>query len=175
MDISHKTILLAEDDRNDEELFRRAIAQANINCRVDVARDGEELVRYLIGTADQRRTTRGADVDLVLLDLKMPKLNGLQVLTVMHNAHRVADELAPPIVVFTSSDAEQDVSSAYALGAVSYVPKPVSHGRFVETVQQLVLYWLGVNRRAPRRPRGVVAASAAGWQGAMHEPGLGTG
>lgn len=151
MDISHKTILLAEDDPNDEELFRQAIAQANINCRVEVARDGEELMRYLFGTADQRRVEPGADIDLVLLDLKMPKLNGLQVLTVMHNAHGAGHEHAPPIVVFTSSDAEQDVSTAYDLGAVSYVAKPVTHGRFVETVQQLVIYWLGVNRRAPRR------------------------
>ena len=70
----------------------------------------------------------------------------------------LSHEHAPPIVVFSSSDAEQDVTSAYDLGAVSYVPKPVSHGQFVETVQQTVLYWLGVNRRAPHR-RGRAAAA----------------
>ena len=158
MDISHKTILLAEDDRNDEALFLEAIARANINCHVDVARDGEELVRYLFGTAAQRHVDHGSGVDLLLLDLKMPKLNGLQVLTVLRNAHGTGHEHAPPIVVFSSSDAEQDVASAYDLGAVSYVPKPVSHGQFVETVQQTVLYWLGVNRRAPHR-RGRAAAA----------------
>ena len=92
-----------------------------------------------------------ADPDLILLlDLKLPKLSGLQVLRVLKNTAHGAEAAAWPIVVFTSSDDEKDIATSYGLGALSYVRKPVAHGRFMETVQETVLYWLSINQPLPR-------------------------
>jgi len=142
---------LAEDDPDDEELFRLAIEQANIECRIDTVRTGEELLDYLFGSGAHRDRDVSVSPDLLLLDLKMPKLNGLQVLTILQRALRGTRNGLPPIVVFTSSDDQQDVAAAYKLGALSFLRKPVNHGRFIETVQQAVLYWLSLNEPVPTR------------------------
>lgn len=150
MDITRKTIVLAEDDPNDEELFRLALVRANLNCHVDVVRDGEELIHYLFGTGSHSERATKALPDLVLLDLKLPKFNGLQVLQILRNAMHGAGRVMMPVVVFTSSDDEKDLASSYGLGALGYVRKPVVHHRFIEVVQDTVLYWLAVNEPLPR-------------------------
>jgi len=152
MDIAQKTIVLAEDDANDEELFRLALDRANIDCRIDVVRDGEELLHYLFATGPYGRRDATAAPDLILLDLKLPKFSGLQVLQVLKNAMHGAGNGVTPVVVFTSSDDEKDVASSYGLGALSYVRKPVVHGRFIEIVQDTVLYWLAVSEQPPHGP-----------------------
>ncbi|HEY4309699.1 MAG TPA: response regulator [Pirellulales bacterium] len=153
MNFANKTVLLVEDDANDEELFRLALAHANIDCHVDVVRHGEDLLEYLFAHAGRAGQEKKRPPDLILLDLKLPKLNGLQVLQILKNAAH-AEPTVWPIVVFTSSDDDRDIASSYGLGALSYVRKPVAHGRFVETVQETVLYWLGINQPIPpRAPR----------------------
>src|SRR5260221_5367755 len=160
MDITSKTVLLAEDDPNDEELFLLAIERANIDCHIDIVRDGEELVNYLFAMGRYQYRDVNDTPDWVLLDLKMPKISGLQVLTVLGNTHGRPQMEVPPIVVFTSSDDEHDKRSSYELGAMSFVRKPASHRHFVEVVQQTVLYWLMVNeplkgRAGPMLPESV--------------------
>ena len=164
MDITNRTIVLAEDDPNDEELFHLALDRANINCRVDVVRDGEELLHYLFGTGRYSQRDISLLPDLVLLDLKLPRFNGLQVLQVLRNALHGVSEPVPPVVVFTSSDDGKDISSCYELGALSYVRKPVTHNHFIETVQDTVLYWLAVNEPRPHvaRHRHIAGAGSAG-------------
>ena len=149
MDFANKTVLLVEDDANDEELFRLALAHANIDCRVDVAHDGEGVLEYLFANGSTHGHEKKPEPDLILLDLKLPKLNGLQVLQVLKNSAHGAELGVRPIVVFTSSDDDKDIASSYGLGALSYVRKPVAHGRFMETVQETVLYWLGINAPVP--------------------------
>jgi two-component system, response regulator len=150
MDFAHKTVLLVEDDADDEELFRLALAHANIDCHVEVVSNGEALLERLFGGGTHAGHEKKADPDLILLDLKLPKISGLQVLRVLKNTAHGAESPAWPIVVFTSSDDEKDIATSYGWGVLSYVRKPVAHGRFMETVQETVLYWLSINQPLPR-------------------------
>lgn len=143
--MDNKVILLVEDNPRDEALTLRALRKSNIVNDVVVARDGVEALDYLFGN--------GADSDeakmtpqLVLLDLKLPKVDGLEVLRRLR-----ADERTRrlPVVVFTSSSEEEDVINSYSLGANSYVRKPVEFEQFVEATKQLGLYWLVLNQSAP--------------------------
>jgi two-component system response regulator len=146
MTITDETILLVEDNPDDVELTLRAFRKNNIANNVVVARDGVEALDYLFG--------RGAYADrnikdtprLILLDLKLPKLDGLQVLERLR-----ADEHTKliPVVILTSSKEEQDLISSYKTGANSYVRKPVDFNRFVEAVRQIGLYWLLINESPP--------------------------
>ncbi|CAA9230601.1 MAG: Two-component transcriptional response regulator, LuxR family [uncultured Chloroflexi bacterium] len=144
------TILLVEDNPDDEELTRIALAESKIANELVVARDGVEAVDYLFGTGTFAGRDLSAMPQVVLLDLKLPKLTGLEVLRRMR-----ADERTRylPVVVLTSSDEEQDLLESYGLGANSYVRKPVDFAQFVESVRQLGLYWLVLNRPAPAAPR----------------------
>ncbi|HVU87614.1 MAG TPA: response regulator [Pirellulales bacterium] len=142
--------MLVEDDPDDEELFRLALAHANVDCRVEVVSNGEALLGRLFGSGAHGTSDKKPDPDLILLDLKLPKLSGLQVLRVLKNTAHGTEAVTCPIVVFTSSDDEKDIATSYGLGALSYVRKPVSHGRFMETVQETVLYWLNINEPVPR-------------------------
>ena len=141
-----KVILLVEDNSRDEALTRRALTKSNIVNEVIVARDGVEALDYLFGTG----LHAGRDVtvmpQLVLLDLKLPKVHGLQVLQRIR-----ADEKTRrlPVVVFTSSSEEEDMLKSYDLGANSYVRKPVDFDQFLEATRQLGLYWLVLNEVAP--------------------------
>ena len=137
-----KVILLVEDNPRDEALTLRALKKSNIVNDVVVARDGVEALDYLFGTG----TYDGRDMTLmpqvVLLDLKLPKVNGLEVLRRLRANDRTR---RLPVVVFTSSSEEEDMLSSYSLGANSYVRKPVDFEQFLEATKQLGLYWLVLN------------------------------
>jgi two-component system, response regulator len=141
-----RVIVLVEDNANDEELTLRAFRKSNIVNRVVVVRDGAEALDYffLRGAHANRSTTEIAQV--VLLDLKLPKVDGLDVLRELRSDERTR---LIPIVVLTSSAEEQDLVRSYGLGANSYVRKPVDFTQFVEAVRQLGLYWLVINQAAP--------------------------
>jgi two-component system, response regulator len=134
-----KTILLVEDNPDDVELTRRAFKKSNLMNDLVVARDGEEAVEMLHG--DNRILPA-----LVLLDLKLPKIDGLEVLRRIR-----ADERTKlcPVVILTSSREERDLIKGYKNGANSYIRKPVDFDKFVEAVQNLGLYWLVLNEPPP--------------------------
>ena len=148
MNMNEKTILLVEDDPNDVVLTIRALEKSNILNQVLVARDGAEALDYLFGTGTYAGRDTSVMPEVILLDLKLPKVDGLEVL-----AHLRADEQTEllPVVVLTSSKEDQDVVQSYRLGANSYVRKPVNFGEFCEAVRQLGLYWLVLNEGLPKR------------------------
>ena len=137
-------ILLVEDNPDDEALTLRALRKANVGNEVVVVRDGVEALDFLFGSAGGRPASPTPHV--VLLDLKLPKVDGLEVLRRIR-----ADERTRllPVVILTSSDEEQDRISGYALGANSYVRKPVEFAQFADAVRQLGLYWLVLNQPPP--------------------------
>ena len=142
-----KIILLVEDNPDDVDLTLRAFKKNNISNRVIVAKDGVEALDYLHGTG----MYAGRDVKdlpvVVLLDLKLPKINGMEVLRNIRQ-----DELTRliPVVILTSSAEQKDVVEGYKLGANSYIRKPVDFEQFVEAVKLLGLYWTLWNERPPR-------------------------
>jgi len=141
-----KIILLVEDNPDDEALTLRALKKNNIANEVVVARDGEEALDYLFATG----AYQGRDTDVmptvILLDLKLPRVDGLEVLRRLRSDERTK---FLPVVILTSSDEEQDIIKSYNLGANSYVRKPVQFTRFSEAVRQLGLYWLLLNEPPP--------------------------
>jgi two-component system, response regulator len=143
-------ILLVEDNADDEELTLRALKKNNIHNQVVVARDGEEALDYLFGTGAYAGRDLTIMPQLVLLDLKLPKIDGLQVLQRLRADRRTR---LLPVVILTSSKEQQDLIEGYSLGANSYVRKPVDFTQFIEAVRQLGLYWLILNELAPV-PRG---------------------
>jgi two-component system response regulator len=147
--MNEKLILLAEDDAAQQKLFRHALQQSGVECHLEIVQDGVELIDYLFGTGQFKGRDSNSTPDLILLDLKMPRMDGLQVLQVLR---RVRDEQMrlPPVVVLTCSDHEQDILDAYRWGARSYIRKPVSFPEFVEAVRETAQYWLGLNRPPPR-------------------------
>jgi CheY-like chemotaxis protein len=139
-------ILLVEDNPDDEALTLRALRKANVGNDVTVVRDGAEALDFLFGTGAHAGRDASLMPHVVLLDLKLPKIEGLEVLRRLR-----ADERTKllPVVILTSSDEEQDRIRGYALGANSYVRKPVDFSQFAEAVRQLGLYWLVLNQPAP--------------------------
>ena len=136
-----KIILLVEDNPDDETLTRRTLQKHVIPCTVTVARDGVEALDYLFATgpyADQPPL----EPLMVLLDLKLPKVDGLEVLRRLRSSPRTRNL---PVVVFTSSNESNDINECYALGANSYIRKPVDYNRFSEAVRLISSYWLGEN------------------------------
>ena len=144
--MNKEAILLVEDNPDDEDLTLRALKKNNILNEIAVARDGAEALDYLFTTGPYagRKTPSGPQI--VLLDLKLPKVNGLEVLRRIR-----ADERTRriPVVILTSSKEEQDLIRSYDLGANSYVRKPVAFEEFAEAVQELGLYWLLLNEPPP--------------------------
>jgi two-component system response regulator len=143
-----KTILLVEDNADDEKLTLRALKKNNIGNEVVVARNGVEALDYLFGTGAYVGRNLSVMPQVVLLDLKLPKLDGLEVLRRVR-----ADERTKllPIVILTSSNEEMDRINGYGLGANGYVRKPVDFNQFSEAARQLGLYWLVLNESAPAR------------------------
>ena len=144
--MADKTILLVEDNPDDVALTLRALKKNNISNEVVIARDGVEAIDYLFGQG----AWAGRDLEqrpiLILLDLKLPKVDGLEVIKRIR-----ADERTRllPVVILTSSNEESDLINGYALGANSYVRKPVDFNQFSEAVRQLGLYWLLWNEPPP--------------------------
>lgn len=145
--MDNKTILLVEDNPDDEALTIRALKKNNIGNNLTIAHDGVEALDFLFGTgAYAGRDTQNLP-QIILLDLNLPKVDGLEVLRRIR-----ADDNTRllPVIVLTSSKEEQDLINSYSLGANSYVRKPVDFNQFIEAVRQLGLYWLILNEAPPR-------------------------
>ena len=141
----NKVILLVEDNPDDETLTLRALKKSNIVNKVIVARDGAEALDFLFGTGSHQGRDTSIQPQLILLDLKLPKIDGLEVLKRLRADVRTA---LLPVTILTTSNEERDVVSSYQLGVNSYVRKPVDSDAFIEAVRQLGLYWLVLNTPA---------------------------
>jgi two-component system response regulator len=141
-----KNILLVEDNPDDEELTLRALKHGHPRSEIFVVRDGEEALEYLFGMGRYAGRKPYNLPQVVLLDLKLPKVGGLDVLRQVR-AHPLTQHL--PIVVLTSSSEEEDILNSYELGANSYVRKPVEFQRFVESIKQVGMYWSLINQTPP--------------------------
>jgi two-component system response regulator len=144
--MNNGVILLIEDSPDDVTLTLRAFQQNSIRNEVVVAYDGEQALDYLLPEDDTKPPLSPA---LVLLDVNLPKLGGMDVLRRIRSDSRTA---ALPVVVLTTSNEERDIIDSYRLGANSYVRKPVVFGEFLEAARVLGLYWLLVNQPVPTRP-----------------------
>jgi two-component system, response regulator len=142
------TVLLVEDNHDDEVLTLRALKKNNIRNELIVARDGAEALDYLWGQGTYAGRDTREMPDVILLDLKLPKIDGFEVLRRLRSDERTK---LLPVVILTSSNEERDRINGYGLGANSYVRKPVEFEEFVEAVKQLGLYWLLLNERPPAR------------------------
>ncbi|MHB1141071.1 MAG: response regulator [Sulfuricaulis sp.] len=145
--MDNKVILLVEDNPDDEALTLRAFKKNNIKNNVVVAHDGAEALDYLFG-AGQHAGRDITDIpQVMLLDLKLPKVDGLEVLRRVRETEHTR---LLPVVILTSSKEEQDLMTGYRLGCNSYVRKPVNFDEFVEAARQLGLYWLVLNEPPPK-------------------------
>jgi CheY-like chemotaxis protein len=148
--MGNQVILLVEDNPDDVELTRRALEKSNILNELVVARDGVEALDWLFCTDQYADRDPCIVPAVVLLDLKLPRIDGMEVLRRIRADKRTN---LLPVVILTSSREEQDVVNSYQLGANSYIRKPVNFSQFVDAVKQLGLYWLLLNEPPPR-PRG---------------------
>lgn len=140
-----KIILLVEDSPEDEALTLRAVRK-HIPHVVVIARDGAEALDFLFGTGDYQGRDLSVRPALVLLDLKLPKINGLEVLRRIRGGARTR---VIPVVMFTSSTEEQDILTAYSLGANSYVRKCVDYNSYCDDLKQMMAYWIGLSQLPP--------------------------
>ncbi|MBS2014510.1 MAG: response regulator [Deltaproteobacteria bacterium] len=141
-------ILLVEDNADDELLTVRAFKKSNVANQIVVVRDGVEALDWLFGREEHAGRDTTVQPQVILLDLKLPRMDGTEVLKNLRQDRRTAHV---PVVVLTSSKEEEDVLKSYELGANSYVRKPVEFEKFVEAVKSLGVYWLLLNERAPIR------------------------
>ncbi len=145
-----KIVLLVEDNPDDEELTRIAFEECHLANELVVVRDGQEALDYLFVTGKYADREMNDLPQVVLLDLKLPKVDGLEVLQRIRSDERTKQL---PVVILTSSRHEQDLIDSYSLGASSYIQKPVDYLQFVEAVRQLGLYWLVLNQTSPALKR----------------------
>ena len=141
--MEEKTILVVEDNPDDEALMLRALRKNGIVNEIVVAHDGVEALDYLFGEGQYARRKVEDVPELILLDLKLPKIDGLDVLRRLRDDDRTK---YVPVVVLTTSSEQRDIVESYNLGANSYVTKPVDFGEFMEATRQLGTYWLLLNR-----------------------------
>ncbi|MBI5938649.1 MAG: response regulator [Betaproteobacteria bacterium] len=146
MQPSDKIILLVEDNPDDEILTLRALKKCNILNEVVVARDGVEALDYLFGTGGYAGRDLGVQPQVVLLDLKLPKIDGLEVLRRIREDERTK---LLPVVILTTSNEDNDITAGYELRTNSYIRKPVEFDQFIEAVRQLGMYWLLLNEPPP--------------------------
>jgi CheY-like chemotaxis protein len=144
--MNHGTILLVEDNNSDVLLTKRALKKGRFAGKLVVAEDGEEALDYLFGTTEYTAADIPELPTVILLDLKMPKVDGLEVLRCIRSSEKTR---TLPVVILTSSKEEQDVAASYDLGANSYIQKPVNSVRFEEVIITLRLYWLVLNEPPP--------------------------
>ena len=149
--VNERTILLVEDNPDDEELTIRALRKNGIVNDLVVARDGVQALDYLFGRGEWAERDTSVMPAVVLLDLKLPRVDGLEVLQHMRSDPRTQ---LVPVVVLTSSREEQDILKSYSLRVNSYVRKPVDFTQFSEAVKHLGMYWLLLNELPPRAPGG---------------------
>jgi CheY-like chemotaxis protein len=147
-----KNILLVEDNDDDIELTLRAMKKNNIVNKVDVVKDGAEALEYLYSTGKYADRRKDDFPELVLLDLKLPKLGGLEVLRRIREDNRTK---YLPVVILTSSKEESDVMNGYRMHVNSYIRKPVDFNQFAEAIRQLGLYWLVLNEPPPVLGNGI--------------------
>jgi two-component system response regulator len=149
--IRNRIILLVEDNANDVKLTMCAFEKSNISSEIVVVGDGEEAIDYLFATGRYAGRDPRVMPELILLDMKLPKIDGLGVLRRMR-----ADERTRrlPVVILTTSKEEKDITSSYNLGANSFVRKPVDFAQFIDAARHLGLYWLVMNEPPPRRENG---------------------
>ena len=143
MTVERRPVLLVEDNPDDEELTIRELAHAKLKNPVNVARDGQEAIDYLFGTEDEAANPTPV---VVLLDLKLPRIDGLEILERIRadkRTHRA------PVVILTSSNDDTDLINGYDAGANSYVCKPIQFDAFATAIAQLGLYWLVLNEHPP--------------------------
>jgi two-component system response regulator len=138
-----KLILLVEDNESEVTLMRLALRRNGVTAKVTIARDGQEALDILLLPSDGNGNRHPS---VVLLDLKLPKVSGLEVLKIVRSQQRLR---ILPVIVLSGSGREEDIRDAYLLGANSYVRKPVSFDQFSEAVKQLSLYWLALNEPMP--------------------------
>ena len=144
--MEEKIILLVEDNPDDVTLTERALKKSHILNKLIVAKDGVEALDYLFGTGSWAGRDINYMPEIVLLDLKLPKIDGLEVLKRIRA--NVQTKLLP-VVILTSSKEEKDLIDGYSMGANSYIRKPVNFNQFADAVRQLGLYWLVLNERPP--------------------------
>jgi two-component system response regulator len=142
-DINQVEILLVEDNPNDEELTLRALKKNNIANNVHVVRDGAEALDFIFASGPYTSRRVESRPKVILLDLKLPKVDGLEVLKRIKSDDRTS---MTPVVVLTSSKEERDIVESYKLGVSSYIVKPVDFDKFIQAVSQLGLYWLLLNQ-----------------------------
>jgi two-component system, response regulator len=144
-------ILLIEDNPDDVELIERSLRQSNIGNKLVVLRDGAEALDWFMCTGDWVDRDRDIDPALILLDIRLPRIDGLEVLRRLREDENWT---TAPVVILTSSQEEEDLFRSYQLGANSYVRKPINFAEFSEAVGEIGLYWLLINERAPRQRKG---------------------
>lgn len=144
--MEEKIILLVEDNPDDITLTERALKKSHILNKLIVAKDGVEALDYLFGTGSWAGRDMNNMPEIVLLDLKLPKIDGLEVLK---RIRANAQTKLLPVVILTSSKEEKDLIDGYSMGANSYIRKPVNFNQFADAVRQLGLYWLVLNERPP--------------------------
>ncbi|GAB4368930.1 MAG: response regulator [Elainellaceae cyanobacterium] len=144
--VNGKTILLVEDNPDDEALTIRALKRHHIGNEIVVAHDGVEALDYLFGTGIYAERDISVKPTVILLDLKLPRIDGLEVLRRLRQDDRTK---LLPVVVLTTSNEEQDMLNSYSLGCNSYIRKPVDFVQFSEAIRQLGMYWLLMNEPPP--------------------------
>jgi two-component system, response regulator len=146
-DMKIKTILFVEDDPDHVELMRLALRRETIECEIVVARDGSEALDHVLTTGESASHNTRILPDIILLDLKLPKIDGLKVLRRLRSQDRTR---FIPVIILTSSDEERDLNESYESGANSYIRKPIDFSKFCEAVRHIAEYWLFLNEPAPR-------------------------